>query len=55
MKESNPNFFSEVDGLIEDEPDFGYDLPDDPNYIPPKALSAVTSVPHITMEWVRYR
>ncbi|CAG2173793.1 unnamed protein product [Oppiella nova] len=54
MKESNPNFFSEVDGLTEDEPDFGDEI-DDPNYIPPKALAAVVSVPHIAMEWVRYR
>ena len=55
MKESNPDFFSEVDGLqFEDEPDFGDEI-DDPNYIPPKALAAVTSVPHIAMEWVRYR
>lgn len=55
MKESIPNFFSEVDGLLaEDEPDFGDEI-DDPNYIPPKALSAVAAVPHITMEWVRYR
>lgn len=58
MKESNPNFFSEVDGLLaEDEPDFGEDIDetDDPNYKPPKALSAVAFIPHITMEWVRFR
>lgn len=55
MKDSNPNFFSEVDGQqFEDEPDFGDEI-DDPNYVPPKALAAITSVPHITMEWVRYR
>ncbi|XP_054156830.1 platelet-activating factor acetylhydrolase 2, cytoplasmic-like isoform X2 [Oppia nitens] len=54
MRESNPNFFSETDGLMVDEPDFGDEI-DDPNYIPPKALAAVSSVPHIAMEWVRFR
>lgn len=55
MKDSNPNFFDAVDGqVVEDEPDFGDEI-DDPNYVPPKALAAVTSVPHIAMEWVRYR
>lgn len=54
MRDSNPNFFFQdvVDG--DDEADFGDEL-DDPNYVPPKALSSLIPIPHISMEWVRYR
>ena len=39
----------------DDEVDFGLDEVDDPNYIPPKALSPLTNIAHLEMAWVRFR
>jgi len=37
---------------IEDEEEEGFDEIDDPNYIPPKALSNSAILPHIATEWI---
>lgn len=52
MNSSNPALdITELDG--EDDIDF-FDELDDPNYIPPRALASVSSVPHITMQWISF-
>lgn len=70
FKNSNPNFFdNQVDGKKQsedvgegegdvvdgdDEVDFGDEI-DDPNYVPPKALEALSTVPYLELDWVRHR
>ena len=39
----------------EDEDDFAGDEVDDPNYIPPKALSNSQIIPHIAIGWIPFR
>lgn len=39
----------------DDEVDFGVDEIDDPNYVPPKALSPISGFMHLEMAWVRHR
>lgn len=38
----------------DDEVDF-YDETDDPNYIPPKAIEALTHPAHLEMAWIRFK
>lgn len=53
MDSSNPALdITECDGEEEDI-DF-FDELDDPNYVPPRALASLSSVPHITMQWIPY-
>lgn len=55
MSASNMNINS-VDGPLKftDDEEEGYDEIDDPNYLPPKALSNSAIIPHITTDWIPY-
>lgn len=52
---SNMNLHA-VDGPLKftDDEEDGYDEIDDPNYVPPKALSNSAIIPHITTDWIPY-
>lgn len=56
LKSSNPDFFNISPDQIDadDEVDFGDEI-DDPNYVPPKALAALTNIPYLELAWIRYR
>lgn len=56
FKNSNPDFFNQIGDQVDadDEVDFGDEI-DDPNYIPPKALTALTHIPHLELAWIRFR
>lgn len=56
FKNSNPDFFNipldQIDA--DDEADF-CDETDDPNYVPPKALEALTNPAHLELAWIRFK